>query len=190
MRCAPIHPTRPPASVGRARPGLLLAAGLWAVGCGLDWTVGPAEDQDVDGTVGSTSGAHEPEPEGGASSNAPESGGAGGAPGQGSASSSSSSMASSGSGSVECDAKSVSCDGCLDCTSTRGCQGAVDACYADDACAGLENCLYLCEPDDGNCAADCYRYWDAGYDLYDQALQCIYCACAVSCDTDLAYWRC
>jgi hypothetical protein len=169
-----------------------LAAAACTFGCGLDWTVGPVEDRASEG-VGArpATSTGDPTADGGSTAvtGTTASSGAGGGGGSNGAAVSAA-VTSTGSGPVICDSGAVTCDACLDCTLTEDCNGPVDACYADQACADLDNCLYRCSPTDADCADYCYDVHYAGFYLYDEALRCMYCACPQGCAAYQAEWSC
>jgi MYXO-CTERM domain-containing protein len=67
-------------------------------------------------------------------------------------------------------------------TSQNGaCAGSVDACFANNACASLVQCINGCN--DQACVDDCAMTYQAGVPLYNAIFDCI---CDVACDTECA----
>jgi len=91
------------------------------------------------------------------------------------------SVASSTSGSpATCDG-SGNCDQCAQCAESGTCQGALDGCFNDNACALLVQCLSTCQ--NQQCADQCFTQYQQGLPSYDQLFGCVVCGeCPSDCD--------
>ena len=96
--------------------------------------------------------------------------GSGGAGGSGGATTT---ATSSSSGVQGCDAQ-PSCDACTQCAGKGKCATVVSQCLNDAACAGLEQCLGICQ-NDTDCKTSCVQQNQGGIAGYNAAAGCLYC---------------
>lgn len=74
------------------------------------------------------------------------------------------------------------CDQCFGAAvNGGGCEGAVDACFNDAACAALAECLYNCAPNSSTCINNCANQHPNGIDKYNAIFDCACSECSTEC---------
>jgi hypothetical protein len=77
------------------------------------------------------------------------------------------------------------CGSCIDCSIATECAAEYNGCVNDMECFAFNQCIQDCQnfPDPDACINECVETYPGGYQLYLEAVMCIYCnSCFVSCD--------
>ncbi|MFO0556071.1 MAG: hypothetical protein U0271_47275 [Polyangiaceae bacterium] len=74
------------------------------------------------------------------------------------------------------------CDQCRQCAANGPCQDEISACLNDPGCAGIDQCISLCDGTPADCWETCRAQDPASAELYDPARACLDCfECGQAC---------